>query len=682
LRVWIPIFWIVTSGCEKIPLRADAGNISGQIHWFENEQTSYLFFQVQEIPDRLLDPRYSLVVTESTATGGTEERTFSPINFDEGVHEHSVAPCPFGSACGSFSFRSDRQIASAVLRFQYDRESEIDITRDLAVFNHNAGNSANSFSALHYGIFDESNRYLAIETVHNFGTPQDRDVVHYGMKRRFRISNARLVNPDNDDLEQATAAAFSETIFPASVCSSGEGTRPVIIEGRRYWLPDTFDTTDSNRGVCFDSQFLDKQGEPLAEASASGLGRRNPELQFGDLKLRTPLRQTLEVYIQLRVCDGETYTSSLVNQNFLEYQQFILGMPDRSTDVCFRVGEEAAFESALSRHLAERLDEAKQNNPDGKDIVFVVGLHEAFSREFKKVQSVVAGQLTAIVNTERQSVTPRLVGAMVYAGSVHFTPTVLQTRYVLWCPQEINENNLIGAATLFNQNCTTLRPQELDLRVINFVTPLGPFPSLEQYTKYIKDFGDRGLARNPDLKFFSVPTGANTIQQSDEQTTFFDSERYTIPAGEYARFCYERNLAAAALFKVRYDTMPETSANLSVFELNNIWLSDDKPTEYRVGLTWTYPFVGRVDYTTALVGSAVGMVPFSRSQRTYENLADARWFAESFDFGSAVQHCTRYCDNPYFDEGGIYQIAQPWRQESLANCPNPKIPVWNGGGAE
>ncbi len=675
-----PIF--LTLSCGKIPLNDDPGTINGSVHWFENEATSYVFFEIGEKLSRLIDPAFSLYVTEQNEGGGAEERSFTPIDFNSGVHLHQVQNCGTNRTCGSFSFRSAKPLVSSRIRFQYDASSPIDLQTDLTPFNHNTGTASQNFSALFYGVFDQTNEHLAIELVNNFGSPQDLETERYGMTRKFRIENARLFDASNDLISSALNASNSPTLFPASLCTSEAGSSPDTTSSRRHWLTDEFPAEQKARGACFQSVFLDKDNNELHTATGQGYARRNPEIAFADLKLKTPLKQTHEIYVALRVCDGETYTASMVDDKFYNYQQYILGMAVRPIDVCFRVGSEEDFEAELSRHLADRLDQAKSDNPEARDFTFVIMLHENFSVEFRKVQTVLASQLTTIVNAERQAVSPRLVGAMVYAGGTGFVPSSLQSRFVLWCPQELNENSLVNAPALFDQNCTTLRSFEIDLRVINFVTPLGPFPSLEQYRKYLKDYGDAGLARSPDLKFFSVPTGENTLQVNDEQLTFFDSERYAIPAGQYARYCIERNAYDPRLFRIRTPQMTSENESLTIFELNNIWLSDDNPaTEYSVGLTWTYPFVGRVDYNTALTGKAlVGMVPFSRSFKTYQDLADTRWLEREFDFGSAVQHCSNYCDNPFFDEGGAYQISQSWRQPLLSSCPSPIIPAWNGGG--
>jgi hypothetical protein len=673
---------IIAGACGKIPLQDDPGQISGSMHWFENEATSYVFLELSEKLSRLIDPAFSLYITEQNESGGTDERSFTPINFNDGVHLHQVKQCSPNKTCASFSFRSSKPLVLGRIRFQYDASSPIDLQTIITPSNHSTGDAAQNFSALFYGLFDQSNERLAIEMVNNFGSPQDLETERYGMSRKFRIEDAGLQDASNDEISSAFEAANSETLFPASFCTNTAGSGPDILSTRRHWLADEFPAEQKSRGACFRTIFLDKDNNDLHTATGTGYARRNPEIEFADLKLKTPLKQTNEIYIALRVCDGETYTASMVDDKFYNYQQYILGMAIRPIDVCFRVGSESEFEAELSRHLADRLDQAKSNNLESRDFTFVIMLHENFSLEFRKIQSIVASQLTTIVNAEREAVSPRLVGAMVYAGGTDFVPTALQSRFVLWCPQEINENNLVNAPALFNQNCTTLRSFEIDLRVINFVTPLGPFPSLKQYNKYLKDFGDAGLARSPDLKFFSVPTGENTLQVNDEQLTFFDSERYTIPAGQFARYCIERNAYDPTLFRIRTPDMTSENQSLTVFELNNIWLSDSNPaTEYSVGLTWTYPFVGRVDYNSALTGKAlVGMVPFSRSFKTYQDLADTRWLENEFDFGSAVQHCSSYCDNPFFDEGGVYQISQTWRQPLLSSCPSPVIPQWNGGG--
>jgi hypothetical protein len=72
------------------------------------------------------------------------------------------------------------------------------------------------------------------------------------------------------------------------------------------------------------------------------------------------------------------------------------------------------------------------------------------------------------------------------------------------------------------------------------------------------------------------------------------------------------------------------------------------------------------------------MVPYQRSFQSYERLGDSKWQDTEWDFGAMIQKCVKYCDHPFFDEKGTYQVNMMWRDETLGTCPKPALPKYGG----
>jgi hypothetical protein len=669
---------LAAAACRKVPLRDDAGSIShGSIHWFENEKTAFLFFSIAEAPERLTDPVYEYSWVGQTKDGGTVSFPLTEIDLSSAVHEHALVSCGGGAVCGSFSFPAEYQLVSAFFQFRYDRSSDQALQTALSPFNHAAGSTADAYSALLYGVFDKDNGHTQVRVHHNFGTPASDEIARFGMTRRFQVSDPVLFEPaDADTIDEHRETVGSPLMFPASFCQ-GAGAAAKHFTGDSYWQDTLLDPATGARGACFNTRYLDRNSKPVLEADLASYAFRNPEVADSTLSFRTPLVPVNEIPVFVKVCDDEPSASGMIDQEFLTYQKFILGMVNRPEDLCFRIGGMTDFKQDFEKHIADRLVAAKTANQTGGDFMFIVLLHEKFSEEFLVLQGIVADALTSAVKTEELYVSPRLVGSMIYSGSTHFTPSANQRKYITWCPQEL----LAGFfdPLLGSQNCVTSPSGDLDLTVINFVAPMGALPSLADYKRYVKEYGDAGLARNPDLAFYSPLLSANSQVEVESRITFFDSQRFSLAAGEYAKVCSERLDRAVTSFYVRTPDQPKSIESIPLFDMNASWLSDDAQGEYRIGIEWEFPYWGGIEYTSALTGKVVTVVPFQRSFKSYEALGDPKWQTETWNFGKYVQKCSKYCDNPAFDEAGIYQPQSVWRVPTLDRCQIPAPPIYPGG---
>jgi len=208
------------------------------------------------------------------------------------------------------------------------------------------------------------------------------------------------------------------------------------------------------------------------------------------------------------------------------------------------------------------------------------------------------------------------------------------------------------------------------------------------YENYVRDNGDRGLSKNPSLVFRTVPTGADTKQDSDGQITYFNNQRLTVQPGESIRVCHDRD-PNGDLYSFRFLKLggtaavaedQEAPAPLDIFAAEKIWRSEtDAPGEYKIGINWEFPFWAGLRYSVTGRGKIAFIIPFQKTARAFEILDGEKWQTEAWPFGDYIQYCRAFCDQPFFDDRGVYQVNSSWREHTLqVDCPASQPPKWPG----
>ena len=315
---WV-LFLFFMPGCyHKIPLNEGYGQIArASGDWFANESVGYIFFALTEQPEHLINPVWEFAYNEESSAGGIIEHPFVPIDLAQGVHEHQILPCGTNMWCGSYSFKSAGAIPSGTIRFRYDKDSPLELVSDLSMANHAAGTSADAFSALVFGVFDEKNESLQARVHNNFAALSHEESLAYGLTRHFRISDAALKDKSIDEINTLKTAVGNPILFPATGCDTAGGSAPLTFAGVAAWLPDTFPATTFAAGACLAVEYLDKQGNPLL-AKAHGYARRNPELSHTGLTLTTPQHEVGQIQVLVKICDDDPAAGSMVNGKFLD----------------------------------------------------------------------------------------------------------------------------------------------------------------------------------------------------------------------------------------------------------------------------------------------------------------------------------------------------------------------------
>jgi hypothetical protein len=320
-----------------------------------------------------------------------------------------------------------------------------------------------------------------------------------------------------------------------------------------------------------------------------------------------------------------------------------------------------------------------------------VAFNHKFNTEFQRFQEILAEQIAILIDQERSLISPRLVGSFVYDSDANFVRPELAVKSIVWCPQALTPENNSGSGDNGvkpygdGANCMSDFGGLLKLgSVLNFLVPMGPFPTRESYESYLREYGDRGLAKNPQFEIKSVMTNANTIQDVTGLTTFFDGQRIDLKSNEGLRICYEKdtegmltNLKFSKVSGTSHSHSNSTAINSTIInssDIQAVFNSADGAGTYILGLQWAYPFWGAVNFTSPLTGKILGQIPFRKDNKGKREVGDPQWQRTTWDFSPYFQRCQRFCDHPYFDESGTYQLETQWRSTSTLGCPNPKYP--------
>ncbi len=663
---------LLSIGCEKVPLR-DVGQHLQTVnaHWFESEKTAYVFFEADAPP-----PSSSSAVFELNA--GNETTEFRALSPDWSVHEHQIVRCG-DHVCGSFSFKSAEAPKEIILRLRYHASSPLETHMATGVQTHPNDGTSQAYSALVYGVFSGQNDRAQLRIESNFGDPNSSDVAKYGMTRRFESVDEVSSDFTTDDESRLQIRTLSPFLYPADICAlklnSHHGGRrgPVTrVQGNRAWSSLSYDKHDTNAGSCFQVNTLDHNGSVLVSQFA--VARKNPVLTQTPLKISTPLHASIKVPIVVNICgDSSGNPSPLSAPQYLDYQKHILGFDQATVDACFQLGQESIFSANLQTLLLQKLEAARAAAAgSGGDLFFTVILNHRLGAEFDFMQSIVQSRLNDIIFAEAGKISPRLVGAFVYDSNENFSPKATGNPALIWCPrvrQKSEKDNLQDGGV----NCITDHSGGIDLTLLSAVAPMGPFPNLTSFETYVAKWGTGGLLKQVEFKIRSVPAGASTVQDSENQVTYFDSVRLSILPGHGARVCSE-NDDGSTLDSLRFlnststHPYPLTAADADAsLRVGN--------QSFRVGIEWEFPFLISVEYREKLSGTILGFVPFSATGKTNKLLGEPKWNRANWDLGSYFQKCDQFCDHPFFDSAGTYQVSTSWRADRLGNCPITDAPT-------
>lgn len=659
------------TSCDKVPLREHVAQFEvASAHWYENERAQYVFFSVKGL-------RPGQASTEGTGLGRFEMAIdggdFKPVDYAKGLHEHRLVKCGSDALCGSFSFRTEEAPRRFRIRYAYSAESTFGSVAAVSNEIHRADAGAYAQSAFVYGAFDAENRRVQARVHDNFGTPDSAHVAEFGLVRRFAVEDVRLA--DIGPAAQASLATETRTpfLFPASLCEreprgAGVETR---FSGREGWQPQVLDVRSPQPAACFKAKLLARDGSVLREAQA--LARRNPELTGSTLSLRSPVRTATKIPLVLSYCTDQPGGESLVSAPFLNYQRYILGVGSAPIDACFAVGLEDRFAADLGRAIESKVRAARAAAADRSDFVFAVVMHHRLAPIVSRFHQIVATTLQNKISEEQRLASPRLAGAFVYDSQAANARPIAPGPGVIWCPR-LGGDGSAGApseGSLNGANCTPTSGGRVELGPFNFLVAMGPFPTMTAFLEYRARYGEEGRVGSPRLQMRAVH--ASEASQSDgSSSTFLDGQSVTAAPGESVRFCRERDssyLLDSLAFR-RQGAAAEPAMDVS--QAQTLLARPAEAVVLNVGLRWSHPFFGALEYDSPIRGRVFGTIPIEDNVRSAQQFGDARWTRPRWDVGPLIQRCLRHCSHPYFDEAGVYQVQSAWI--AGRSCPQPKYP--------
>lgn len=674
LSLLLPLVGLVACHNDKVPLRPHGGDFETlSAHYFENEKTAYVFFSVEN-----LRPRQALASWPSAFEMAVDRGDFASLDPDKAVHRHHLVECGPGRLCGSYSFHAEQAPGSIRLRFRYSEKAALGLESTVATLVHPAGRGADSQSQFVYGVFNASNEKIQVRVHDNFGDPDDAHVGEYGLERSYDVSAPSPADFSVADEQDAISEAGTDFIYPAGPCARfvrAEANGPSLaFSGKDAWLSSSFPSEATESGACFRARLLDHAGRAVTAGMA--LARKNPVLANTGLNVRPPLKDAFRIPLVLSYCLDQPDAAALTSGAFLDYQRFILDIADPTIDACFALGREEQFANDLAGAMDRKLAAARAANPAGADFIFVVAINHKLSPVVRTFHETIATALAQRIARELALSSPRLVGAFVYDSQSADLRKIPQAPGITWCPRDERKGSADAA------NCSPLVGGEVSFGPLNFIIPMGPFPTLSSYVNYVAKYGDEGKSHDPKLNLQSVQTNGSSVTHGltgDQDrsaggiVTFFDGERLSLGAGEGVKFCRNRdNEHLLDQFAFRENGTGRDAKILSAKEAQAFVQDRDRGTALDVGLRWNSAYVGSFSYELPVRGHVFGFIPLSTTVRSSMPFGDPRWSRKRWNLGSLLQRCVRFCHHPTFDEGGTYQVTQSW--SSLTACPNPRPP--------
>jgi hypothetical protein len=657
--------------CDKVPLHENRGNFDlVNAHWFANEKTEYVFFSISGL--RPAQARVAAAGTFQISTGSAIVAGLQPgpdgfanLDMNKAVHHHHLVECGAGRLCGSYSFHTEQPVSAVSVRYLYAAGSPMGEATSMSTTIHADGPTADSQSALVYGVFNGDNTRVQIRVHDNFGSPNSGEIQNYGLERSFAIENLQLAPLTMQDEQMAAQISGSQYLFPTSACSThlnstGESFK---FSGREVWAARTLDGNDPSSDACFSVRSLDHSGGTLKLQPA--MARRNPELGVENLTLHPPISDAHLVPLVLSYCQNRPESAQLTNADFLRYQYYIFGIPgDHPVDACFATGEEDRFTQDLKRAIDQRLSEARSA---GSDLFLTVVVNHILAPLVqKRYHDIIAKVLSDKIGAELLLVSPRLVGAFVYDSRAVDTPAGQGP--VIWCPRD--EKNA-GPEGSVEANCTPINLDKLDLGVVNFKIPMGPFPTVDKFITRLQN-GDRGEMHNPHFSARAVRTNPSSMTAGVNSVTytFFDNERISLGEGEKIKFCHERD-TDDMLNEMVFPAVTAQGGPMGVDDAQTYLNSSSQAKSLHMGLLWSQPFIGAFSYDAPIAGHILSVIPIQKTFNVKDSAGDPRWSIPSWNVGPLMQKCLRHCDHPFFDESAVYQIASPW--SAASRCVQPSI---------
>ena len=663
-----------TASCWKVPITpVEAGFLQADAAWFEEEQTLFVFYEV-EAQQGLGDPS----VIEVTWSTDTERVPWTDLHALPQVHTHLPVNCGPTSLCGSASVAIAEMPREVQVRLRYHRDGELALEPD-TVFNVvSAGEPSRSRSLAVYGVFDEKNEFIEWRSRNQFPTVRNQRATRLGLRRTFTVENARygsLKHPDRAGPYGYGARCLDD--LPLT------GQAPVATQDRAVFTttPVPVDASAATT-VCATATVSDA----LGTFSTGARARKNPEVRESFPALSSPIRDATPIKFFLAPCETE------ISADHLEMQrQRLLAPEDTVPTTCIDDWRNDDFVSQMAALFRDTVEAERAN---GRDMVLVIGLHHDDNR----IAAAIEEALSRVVPGERHRNSPRLAGAFVFDSNSRGLKAPGLSQTTLWCPSTLSPTDATPDTSA--RSCATLPDVGVDLGALQFGT-LPILPSRDQYLKFIEDFSI-GAAGRVDAIRLRAPEFATTARHVDlgdfGVVTFLDGEVIPADANDAFSYCapegFDPFVVSSPLMRdeeVRQQILEACAAGQLSEELCQVaelqllplaqlpdWHALAGESEYDLGLFWEFPFLLHADYRTSVAGSvsAFGLtVPFGLGAPAEAFIGSEVWRSDTQRLDTLLAQCTRFCDHPTFDSAGVYQVLSPFEPDYAHACYLPRFPT-------
>jgi len=649
---------VVAAACDKVPLQdINAGFSLADASWFQDEETLFVFYRVQA--EQGFGAESAIEITWVT---DTESVPWTALEDLPAVHTHLPVDCGPRERCGSTSLHVRDMPRQVGLRLRYHRQGELALDAPLALNLVGSGPPYSNRSLLVYGVLDATNTRVQWRARHQFPALRNEEAEALGLRRFFSVAEAAHgdvgAQAPEDPYGYASAPGCPAALTALGWAGVQTTDRAVFDPGQ---LPLTASTSP---GVCALATVTDAKGTFTAPAIA----RKNPEVHPAFPALHSPIRSNTPVGFLLHPCTRTISDAHLQ----LQTQRLLL---DGAVEICLDGWQAPGFADDVARVIRDRVDQVRAQ---GVDMVLTLAFHH--DDPSGKLGKVLEQALDTALAPELGKASPRVSGAFVF-DSYGFTitrPTV--ARMVLWCPADLGDD-LDQIPDTSVRQCPLL-PDTPDLVLGPFrVGNLPILPTRAQYLTFIQRYSEAQAGTMKELVFLAperTPISQNVDLGPFGEATFFNNEVLTAQPEDVFSYCAGADpFAGSVVFRAA--SLPDpTPLQL----LPQVHAQAPQP-QYSLGLAWDFPFLTRARYEVVLASAVTVFsltVPFGPSIDRQSYYGTDLWQSPDIALGQTLLQCTRFCDAPTFDSGGVYNVTAPFRETYQAQCYRPIFPALTDGG--
>ncbi len=653
----LTVLALLFAACEKVPIVDIGATFSlSDATWFQDEETLFIFYRVEALQG--LGPKSQIEVTYRT---DDLEQPWANIADLPAVHTHLPVSCGQYMLCGSTSLHVKTVPRDVGIRLRYHHDGSLAAVSTVTFNVVGSGPAHLSRSLLIYGVFDATNTHVQWRARHQFPTLRNQQVQDLGLRRFFRVENPSVGDLqgqiDGNPYAYAFARGCPDHFIPLGWAVAATTTRAIFAAES---VPVTaFDAPV----ICGESTVTDAKGT----FSAAALAQKNPQTRAAFPSLRSPITENTPIGFSIEPCERTIDAAELAMQ---KQRLQLVGAPI----ICNDRWQDPAFVDRMVSTLRTAIDGVRTG---GKDMVLSLAVHHDDTTG--QFQATVEKALAQILPFEREKSSPRLSGAFVFDTVAHLVSDKAVARLALWCPSNIAAVDLDTVSNASLRSCPVLPDiPELILGPIK-LSSLPILPTRAQFDTFIAKYSAQQTGSVTRIHYLAperTPTSANIPIGDFGVVTFFNNESFAAAATDAFSFCTTED-SRVSFIAVRVVDFPNNPFPLSTLPDFHSQMPRDT---YQLGIGWDFPFLLRLEYQVVLAGAASAFsvsVPFGIAAPSEGYYGAQLWETGEIPLTDALTQCTRFCDLPTFDSGGVYNVSSLFRATYGQQCYRPAYPVFD-----